>query len=154
MNAATLWGTDWYNGVIGHSYDLSAAALKRAQEAYASGQTYLGDQETVVKLRYFKTGLDAYAQMSSDQELSKNPNNILNAGKIEYLSGLLQKAADTFLSGLSEDYADAGNREMARWYLAVLRKKQSAQDQAVYDKLIAADPEEAAKISEVANLQF
>ena len=167
-DTGTLWGTDWYSGVIGHSYDLGAAALKRAQDAYALGQKDLGDQETVTKLRYFKTGLDAYAHVTADQEQLKNltveerqrlepmvtPNIIRNAGKIQYLSGRVQTAVDTFHLGLSEDYTDALNREIARWYLAALQRKQSAQDQAVYDKLITADPEEAARITEVANLQF
>ena len=150
--AGTLWDADWYGGVIGHSYDLGAAALKRAQEAYTQGQLDLGDQETVIKERYFKTGLDAYAHVITDQEQLQTPGILLNTGKIQYMSDQLPSAAATLHSGLSEDYTDAVNREMARWYLAALQKNQSAQDQAVYDKLIAADPEEAARIDEVVNL--
>lgn len=163
---ATLWTTDWYSGVISRSQELGAAALKRALDAYALGQTDLGDQETVNKERYFKTGLDAYAHAAADEEwFSTLPAEdqqgrgsmitsvmLLNAGKIQYLSKQWQAAAATLQQGLNEDYNDAVNRETARWYLAVQQRSQSVQDQAVYDKLIAADPEEAVKINEVAGM--
>lgn len=165
-DTSTLWTTDWYNGVISRSQELGAAALKRALDAYALGQTDLGDQETVNKERYFKTGLDAYAHAGADEEwFSTLPAEdqqgrgsmitsvmLLNAGKIQYLSKQWQAAAATLQQGLNEDYNDAVNRETARWYLAVQQRTQSAQDQAVYDKLIAADPEEAVKINEVAGM--
>ncbi|WNS43312.1 O-antigen ligase family protein [Paenibacillus sp. MMS20-IR301] len=164
----THWGTDWYSAVISRSYDLGSAALKRAQEAYALGQNDLGDQETLTKQRYYRTGLDAYAHAVTNEELlSKQPDAgdlyqeprvtapiRLNAGKLQYMSGQLQAAADTLKSGLTEDYSDTVNREAARWYLAALQRKNAALDQAVYDKLIAADPEEAVKIGEITGMQL
>ncbi|MFD2880532.1 hypothetical protein ACFTAO_38685 [Paenibacillus rhizoplanae] len=64
----------------------------------------------------------------------------------------MQAAEATLKQGLSEDYSNPINRELARWVLAVQQRMQSAQDQAVYQKLIAADSEEAAKINEVAGM--
>nr|WP_229521453.1 O-antigen ligase family protein [Paenibacillus monticola] len=168
INSEKPWGMDWYSGVISRSYDLGYQALERAQQAYRLGQTALGDQEDTNKQRYLNTGLDAYNHVNSDlaylktltakelqgRSLTVAPNVILYAGKIQYISGQLQEATDTLKLGLSEDYTDATNREIARWYLAALKKKQSVQDQVVYDRLIAADPAEAAQIDEIANLQL
>ncbi|MNH48302.1 hypothetical protein D3C79_1120380 [compost metagenome] len=55
--------------------------------------------------------------------------------------------------GLSEDYSDAVNREMARWYLAGLKKLNSTEDQDVYNKLIAADAQEAGLIEQIAGMK-
>lgn len=163
-----LWDTAWYNGVMNRSQELGAAALKRSLEAYALGQNALGDQEKLTKERYFKTGLDAYAHTVAEEAWFSSlpaedqqgrgpmvtPDILLNAGKIQYMSGKMQAAAATLQQGLHEDYTSAVNRETARWYLAVLQRTGSAQDQPVYDKLIAADPQEAARITEIAGMQL
>ncbi|UQZ32825.1 polymerase [Paenibacillus sp. PK3_47] len=164
-----LWETDWYSAVIGRSFELGYQAYERAQQAYSLGQQELGDQETTNKQRYFKTGLDAYAHLNTDlnelqtrsgteqqqeQLLTLTPAIRLNAGKILYLSGQLQAAADTLEPRVSDDYADAMNREMARWYLAALQRHQGIQDQAVYNQLLAADPEEAVKIEQIVNMKL
>ncbi|MNN80997.1 hypothetical protein D3C81_1977740 [compost metagenome] len=88
------------------------------------------------------------------QSLTIPPAIALNAGRIQLMSGQMQAASETLKLGLSEDYKDATNREMARWYLAALKKAGAAQDQAVYDKLIAADPAEAAQIDSIVNTQY
>lgn len=69
------------------------------------------------------------------------------------MSGQLQNAIGTLKLGLSDDFTNATNREIARWYLAAL-KKSNNEDQTVYDKLIAADPAEAAQIETIVNTQF
>ncbi|QUL54049.1 O-antigen ligase family protein [Paenibacillus tritici] len=156
-DAGSLWTTEWYSGVISRSQELGAAALKRAQEAYSLGNNDLGDQETLGKSRYFKTGLDAYAHAAADRDAQQQgakvtADMLLNTGKIQYMSQDMQAAGATLKQGLNEDYNNPVNRETARWYLAVQQRTQSAQDQAVYQKLIAADPEEAAKINELAGM--
>ncbi|MNW10268.1 hypothetical protein D3C71_2074500 [compost metagenome] len=67
--------------------------------------------------------------------------------------GQIQKAISILKPALSQDFADATNREIARWYLAALTKTGS-EDQAIYDSLIAADPAEAAQIEAITNSQF
>lgn len=156
-DSESLWTTAWYSGVIARSQELGAAALKRSQEAAAEGKLEIKDQETLNKQRYFKTGLDAYTYAAADRDAQQQgvtvtPDMLLNTGKIQYLSQDMQAAEATLKQGLSEDYSDPVNRELARWLLAVQQRLQSAQDQAVYQKLIAADPEEAARINEVAGM--
>lgn len=156
-DSGSLWTTAWYSGVIARSQELGAAALKRSQEAAAEGKLEIKDQETLNKQRYFKTGLDAYTYATADRDAQQQgvavtPELLLNTGKIQYMSQDMQAAEATLKQGLSEDYSNPVNRELARWLLAVQQRMQSAQDQAVYQKLIAADPEEAAKINEVAGM--
>ncbi|MEK4004602.1 O-antigen ligase family protein [Paenibacillus sp. FSL H3-0333] len=156
-DSGSLWTTAWYSGVIARSQELGAAALKRSQEAAAEGKLEIRDQETLNKQRYFKTGLDAYTYAAADQDaqqqgVSVTPELLLNTAKIQYMSQDMQAAEATLKQGLSEDYSSPVNRELARWLLAVQQRMQSAQDQAVYQKLIAADPEEAARINEVAGM--
>lgn len=156
-DSESLWTTAWYSGVIARSQELGAAALKRSQEAAAEGKLEIKDQETFNKQRYFKTGLDAYTYATADRDAQQQgvtvtPELLLNTGKIQYMSQDMQAAETTLKQGLSEDYSNPVNREVARWLLAVLQRMQSAQDQAVYQKLIAADPDEAARINEVAGM--
>lgn len=70
------------------------------------------------------------------------------------MAGQIQVAAATLKLGLSEDYTDATNREIARWYLAAQQKANTALDQDVYNKLITADPAEIEKITEIASTSF
>ncbi|MNP18965.1 hypothetical protein D3C76_1114710 [compost metagenome] len=69
------------------------------------------------------------------------------------MSGQLQNAVSILKPAISQDFADATNREIARWYLAALTKT-GGEDQAIYNSLIAADPAEAAQIEAIANSQF
>lgn len=151
-----LWTTAWYSGVIARSQELGAAALKRSQEAAAEGKLEIKDQEKLNMQRYFKTGLDAYTYAAADRDaqqgITVTPELLLNTGKIQYMSQDMPAAEATLKQGLSEDYSNPVNREVARWLLAVQQRMQSVQDQALYQKLIAADPEEAARISEIAGM--
>ncbi|AIQ14755.1 O-antigen ligase family protein [Paenibacillus durus] len=138
-----LWDTEWYDALISRSYDLGQAAFNQQDAAN-------------MKVN-FNIGLQAYDQVTVDLNGKSNalpPATKLNAGKMQFLSGDVQTAVNTLKGGLSEDYSDATNREIARWYLAALKKLNSAQDQEVYNKLIAADPGEAAKIDEIAAMQL
>ncbi|OMF87253.1 O-antigen ligase family protein [Paenibacillus sp. FSL R7-0337] len=156
-DSGSLWTTAWYSGVIARSQELGAAALKRSQEAATEGKLEIKDQETLNKQRYFKTGLDAYTYAVADRDAQQQgvtvtPELLLNTGKIQYMSQDMQAAEATLKQGLSEDYNNPVNREVARWLLAVQQRMQSAQDQAVYQKLITADPEEAVRINEIAGM--
>ncbi|WP_223065905.1 O-antigen ligase family protein [Paenibacillus caui] len=143
------WDIDWYEKLITQSYELGYQAL--------------GQGDTAKEQSYFKTGLEAYdhvvkgvahlatlppGQMQG-RPFSVTPTIALNAGRMQFISGQAAEGAATLKQGLSDDYNDANNREIAAWYLAALQKS-GGNDQAVYDKLIAADPSQKDRISQLA----
>ncbi|MGE6667859.1 O-antigen ligase family protein [Paenibacillus xylanexedens] len=148
-----IWDMEWYETLISRSFDLGYQAL---------GQ---GDSST--KETYFTTGLNAYQHMVDGVEHLKTlpegqlqgkafkltPTMILNAGKMKYMLNDSAGATTILKGGIAEDLTDATNREIARWYLAVLTKD-GQQDQAIYDKLIALAPNEADEIKQIAELNF
>lgn len=141
INSATLWDTNWYTALI--------------TRAYESAQQSFTQQDEANKVIHLNIGLEAYNQVASDLQGQALPAAInLNAGRMQYIAGQVQSAAATLKLALSDDYSDATTREAARWYLAALKKTESVQDQAVYDKLIAADPNEAAAIDDIVNTQY
>ncbi|MFC3750523.1 O-antigen ligase family protein [Paenibacillus sp. GCM10012306] len=147
------WDIVWYSGLISSSFELG-------QEAY-------NQKDTAKEQEYFKTGLAAYEHVVAGVEhlktlppeqlqgrpFSVTPEIALNVGKMQYMSGQIEVAAETLKLGLSQDYSDQKNREIARWYLAAL-KKNGGQDQAVYDQLIAAEPAEVDQINEIVATQY
>lgn len=147
------WDIEWYDAVIGRAYPLAYAAFEQKDDAK--------------KQEYLTQGLNAYKHVTDGVEhlktlppeqlqgrpFSVTPNIALNAGKLQLMTGDNETAAATLKLGLSADYADTANREIARWYLAAL-KRSGGQDQAVYDQLIAADAAEAAQIDAIAAMEF
>ncbi len=147
------WDIDWYDTLISRSFALGNAAFVQKDDAK--------------KQQYFKTGLAAYkhvvdgvehlktlpAEQLQGRPFSVTPTIALNAGKMQLMSGQAADAAGTLKLGLSADYTDLNNREIARWYLAAL-KKDNGQDQTVYDLLIAAEPTEAARIDEIVAAKY
>lgn len=143
VNSPTLWDTNWYSALISRSYEL-------AQQSFAG-------QDAEGKTLHLNIGLVAFNQVFGDLQAQSQtvPAPLaLNAGRIQFMAGQLQAATATLQLGLTEDFNDTTNREIARWYLAALQKTGTAQDQAVYDKLVAADPAEAAQIEQLAATQF
>ncbi|WP_339318636.1 O-antigen ligase family protein [Paenibacillus sp. FSL R10-2734] len=138
INNGTLWDMNWYDALINRAYELTEQAR--------------AGQDDASKLLNLKIGLQAYNQVVGDHAIL-TPSIALNAGRIQLMSGQLQNAIGTLKLGLSDDFTNATNREIARWYLAAL-KKSNNEDQTVYDKLIAADPAEAAQIETIVNTQF
>lgn len=136
VSSTTLWDTNWYSSLIARAFELAQQSFTQQDEAN--------------KMIHLNIGLDAYNQVASDLQGQPLPSSInLNAGKLQYMAGQVQAAAATLKLALSDDYSDA-----ARWYLAALKKAGAAQDQPVYDKLIAADPAEAAEIDTIVNTQY
>ncbi|MCL6601797.1 MAG: O-antigen ligase family protein [Paenibacillus sp.] len=147
------WDIEWYEALISRSYSLGHEAYAQKNEAKEK--------------EYFTTGLNAYTHVEAGVEHLKTlppeqlqgrpfaitPTMALNAGKMQLMSGQGEAAAKTLKLGLSEDYTDLNNREIARWYLAAL-KSGGGQDQAVYDLLIAAEPLEAKQIDEIVNQKY
>jgi hypothetical protein len=148
------WDIDWYDALISRSQALAAAAYEQQDEA--NKQEYLAAgleayKHVVDGVEYLKT---LPPEQLQGRSFSVTPAIALNAGKIQVLSGQNDSAAVTLKLGLSEDYSDTTNRELARWYLAALKKAGAAQEQAVYDQLIAADPAEADAIDALVNTQY
>lgn len=147
------WDIEWYAALISRSFALGQEASAQKDEAAKQG--------------YFTTGLDAYNQVVAGEAHIKTlppeqlqgrpfavtPTIALSAGKIQLMSGQGKEAAETLKRGLTEDFNDVTNREIARWYLAALQRE-GGQDQAVYDALIAADSTEAAQIEELSRQEF
>lgn len=148
-----IWDMDWYETLISRSFELGYQAL--------------GQGDTAKKQSYFISGLDAYQHVVDGVEHLKTlpegqlqgnpfeltPTMILNAGKMKYMLKDFVGAATILKGGIAEDLTDATNREIARWYLAALTKD-GQQDQAVYDKMIAIEPNEADEIKQIAELNF
>ncbi|MHA7579439.1 O-antigen ligase family protein [Paenibacillus vandeheii] len=148
-----IWDMVWYETLISRSFDLGYQAL--------------GQGDTAKKDFYFTSGLDAYQHVVDGVEHLKTlpegqlqgqpfeltSTMILNAGKMKYMLNDSAGAATILKGGIAEDLTDATNREIARWYLAALRKDYQ-QDQALYDKLIAVEPTEADEIKQIAELNF
>ncbi|WP_409344194.1 O-antigen ligase family protein [Paenibacillus sp. MBLB4367] len=72
-------------------------------------------------------------------------------GQIHFLKGDFASASTILKAGANEQKFDNQmNRLMTRWYLASLQKQQQ-NDQGLYNKLIAKDPNEAAQIQTLVN---
>lgn len=140
---------EWYEKLIVQSYELGYQAL--------------GNEAIEAKDKYFFTGLQAYDHVVRGVKHLKtlpkgqkqgNPFKVtqpmaLHAGKMQFMLNKPAEAAAIFKQGLGKDLNDETNREMARWYLASL-KKAGQSDQAVYDQLIQIDPSEKEKIQQIA----
>ncbi|AIQ65805.1 polymerase [Paenibacillus stellifer] len=148
-----IWDIEWYEPLITRSFNLGNAAYQQ--------------KDTTKEQQYFQTGLAAYEHVVDGvaflktlppgqlqgRPFSVTPLIALSAGKMQLMTGKTAEAATTFKQGLTEDFSDATNKEVARNYLAALQK-QGQQDQAVYDKLIQSDASEKAKIDEIAATQY
>ncbi|MDQ0192100.1 O-antigen ligase family protein [Paenibacillus wynnii] len=159
INSNNLWEMDWYGTIISRFYDQAQAVYTQTLDVTLRPD-YMRPSLT--------TGIEAYNHVLMDIEYMKTlsteelkgrsltitPAIALNAGKVQFLSKQLQAATTTLHSGLSEDYSDATNQEIARWYLASLIKSNTVQDEAVYNRLIAADPTATTKIDEILAMQF
>lgn len=137
-----LWQINWYNDVINRAFEV--------------GQAYYTQQNADGMKAEFNFGLETYnlALASLSEQSSAVPATMtLNTGKMQYLTGNVQAAVDAWKGKLSEDFTDAVNREIARWYLGGQKNLGSTFDQDLYNKLIMADSSEAAKIDEVAAMK-
>ncbi|WP_042195364.1 O-antigen ligase family protein [Paenibacillus camerounensis] len=147
------WDIDWYDAIISRSFTLGYAAYEQKDDT--KKQEYITDG--IEAYKHVVDGVEHLKTLPPEQlqgrPFSVTPSIALSTGKLQLMSGDNETAAATLKAGLSEDYADTTNREIARWYLAAL-KRSGGQDQAVYDLLIAADAAEAAQIDAIVAQQF
>ncbi|MEB4783683.1 O-antigen ligase family protein [Paenibacillus jamilae] len=142
------WDNDWYNMLI--------------TQAYTIGNKAREQKDTAKEQKYFQAGLTAYQKVLDgvahlktvppEIELTRTfevtPGIALSTGKIEFMSGKPAEAASILKSGLKDDLSDATNREVARYYIAALQQ-QGQSDEALYDRLIKADPKEKEQIEQL-----
>ncbi|MBR2566748.1 MAG: O-antigen ligase family protein [Paenibacillus sp.] len=148
-----IWDMAWYEQFISRSFDLGYQAI--------------GQGDLTKKKSYFSSGLAAYQHVVDGVEHLKTlpegqlqgqpfevtPTMILNAGKMKYMLNDSSEAAAILKKGIAEDLNDVTNREIARWYLASL-KRDFQLDEALYNKMIAISPGEADEIKKIAELNF
>lgn len=147
------WDIEWYEGVI--------------TQAYALGNQAYEQKDTAAQEKYFNAGLNAYKEVQDGVEYLKTlptgqlqgrafavtPTIALNIGKIQLMQDNTAEAAATFKLGLADDLNDETNREVARYYLAAL-KKENQNDQGIYDKLIAIDAKEKEQIDTIVKTDY
>ncbi len=87
---------------------------------------------------------------SQGRPFNVTPNIALSIGQINFLNSNFSNASSVLQLGISNQMDNEGNRVIARWYLASLQK-QGKNDQALQDKLFAADPNERQQIQFLLN---
>ncbi|WP_454193573.1 O-antigen ligase family protein [Paenibacillus sp. Marseille-Q7038] len=147
------WDITWYETLISQAHDLGYQAL--------------GNQDNEKKEQYFKAGLTAYEHVQQGIEHLKTlpegqlqgrafeitPSIALSAGKIEFIQNQPEQAAVTLKQGLKEDMNDLTNQEIARWYLASL-KKSGQTDEETMNQLLTVQPEAKQQVDQLANVTF
>ncbi|MEW4372629.1 O-antigen ligase family protein [Paenibacillus kandeliae] len=147
------WDITWYEGVLAQAYILG-------NQAYES-------KDTAAEQKYFQQGLNVYQQVLDGiqylttlpkgqlqgRDFSVTPKIALSVGDIYLMQGKNAQAAEVLKKGLQDDLTDDTNKQVARYYLAAL-KKEGQNDQAIYDKLIAADPKEKEQITALVNKTY
>ncbi|MEK3911538.1 O-antigen ligase [Paenibacillus sp. FSL H7-0331] len=125
------------------------------------------DRNDALKVQYWNHSFEIYAKvLSKMKELENLPkeqvqgrpfnvtrNMALSLGQIEFIRGQYASSESFLKTYTNDQFEDAGNREIARWYLASLQK-QNKTDQPLYDKLIAKDPKERDEINKLVNATF
>jgi predicted negative regulator of RcsB-dependent stress response len=136
-------------------------------QAYSLGDKAREQKDTAKERKYFQAGLAAYQQVLDgiahiktvppEIQLTRTfevtPSIALNAGKIEFMSGKPAEAANILKNGLKDELSDATNREVARYYVAALQQ-QGQNDEALYNKLIQADPKEKDQVEQLKALKL
>jgi hypothetical protein len=125
------------------------------QKNYAAMDTYWDQCYEV-----YNTVLEKMKHLSTlPKEISQGrpfyvTQNIAYAlGQIDFIRGDYATASDILKQGVTDQWNDLVNRNIASWYLAALQK-QGKSDQALFDKLIAADPNQKNQIQALANAVF
>jgi hypothetical protein len=125
------------------------------QKNYTAMDSYWGQC-----LEIYNTVLEKMKQLSTlPKEISQGrpfnvtPNISFAIGQIDYIHENYASASDILKQGITDQWNDPVNRNIASWYLAALQK-QGKSDQAMYDKLVAADPNQKGQIQTLVNAVF
>lgn len=87
------------------------------------------------------------------REFNVTPIMGLALGQIQFIKGNYSAAEALFHLGINGSIDNQTTRQILRWYLASLQK-QGKTDQALFDKLVAKDPNERQEIQNLINAKF
>jgi hypothetical protein len=148
-----VWDINMYDKQIALDFELGNQA--RMQKNYTAMDSYWGQC-----LEIYNTVLEKMKQLSTlPKEISQGrpfyvtPNISFAIGQIDYIHENYASASDILKQGITDQWNDPVNRNIASWYLAALQK-QGKSDQAMYDKLVAADPNQKGQIQTLVNAVF
>ncbi|MCZ8512540.1 O-antigen ligase family protein [Paenibacillus filicis] len=147
------WDITLYEKNISMNFDLGNASQTanntklRDQYWNAAFDTYNQVQERVKQL----ASLPKEQLQGREFGLTKNMGFAL--GQIDFIRGKFAEAEPFLKVGLTDQFDDQLNKQMTRWYLADLQR-QGKNDQALYDKLIAKDPNEKTEIFKLVNAKI
>jgi hypothetical protein len=147
------WDINMYDKQIALNFELGNQA--RMQKSYAAMDTYWNQcyevYNTVLeKMKHLST---LPKEISQGRPFFVTPNIAYALGQIDFIHGNYASASDVLKQGVTDQWNDPVNRNIASWYLAALQK-QGKSDQALYDKLIAADPNQKNQVQALANAVF
>lgn len=139
------WYLDFYEHRINLNFQLgNQARLEnniQTMDLYWDAAFEIYDS-VLQRIRHLDTLPDEQLQ---GQEFEVTPNIALPLGQIEYIRGNYDKSAEILKLGIRKTLEESADVLIARWYLAALGK-QGKEDKALYNKLIAQDPNEAVQI--------
>ncbi|SCW85362.1 O-antigen ligase [Paenibacillus tianmuensis] len=92
-------------------------------------------------------------EQGQGQDFSETGKMGLALGQIQFIRGKYDAAEAMFRIGIGGPLEDQTTKQNIRWYLASLQKQGKA-DQALFDKLVAQDPNERQEIQSLVNSKF
>ncbi|MEK8131086.1 O-antigen ligase family protein [Paenibacillus filicis] len=146
------WKVELYQTAIDLNTRLGLQALDKKDQA--TQDKYWG-QALQVYSRFdaqHQTLASLPKEQAQGNDFSVTPQISFSLGEIHFLQGKYDQAEAMLRFGLNENLGDAFTRQLTRWYLASLQK-QGKNDQALFDKLIAADANEKNEIQRLVNLK-
>lgn len=149
---AFRWNIDWYNMAIsiGFNADEQARMNKNAadQNKYwnHSLQTYKELQQNMEELKKQKLG-------SEQKPFGVTPMISAGVGQIYFMRGDYANASAVLKYNVNDNFKDPTIKAIDRYYLASLIK-QNQNDQALYDKFVASDPNEKTQIQALVDAKF
>ncbi|MFC0213248.1 O-antigen ligase family protein [Paenibacillus chartarius] len=142
------WYIDMYENQMAMSVDL--ANQSRAQNNLQAADKYLSlaldSYSTVLKqIEHLKTLPKGQLQ---GRPFDVTPTIAMLIGQVHYARGDFAAAAALMKPYVTDNMDDEVNRTLVRWFVASLQK-QGQNDQSLYDKLIAKDPNEKNVIASI-----
>lgn len=147
------WEISVYDRAIALNYQLGMDARENNQSA--ESEKYWDQAFALYEEVNQRVQLLAQLPEGQNQgrEFQVTDNMILALGQIEFVRSRFPEAAELYRLGLTDQLQEPSKKQIARWYLASLMK-QGKSDEATYNKLIAADPQEQQYIEGILQSTF
>lgn len=142
------WYMDMYEKSISLNVDLAGQANMKgnAQEFNTRLDNALATYNDV--LARIDSLKNLPKEQSQGREFAVTPTMALNMGQISYMRGDYKGAVALIQPRITDNMDDQMNRLLIRWYLAILQK-QGSQNNELMNKLIAKDPAEKQNIDAI-----